>query len=433
MGIALSGLTALSLCINNCMELMHKQSYRIGGSVADRHHQNLAILDFDPFALEVLADPEPYDVLARESAPVGFLSRYNVWVLARHQHVHAAFADWRTFSSASGTGLTHIKRDTPWRKPSVILEADPPQHDLYRRVMTRVLSGATLAWMRAEFKAVADALVDRLLERREFDAAKDLAEVFPFHVVPTALGIAPAEREMMLIYSELNFNSMGPNNSLQQASRERAAPFIERVTQSCRRESLTADGLGARLYDECASVGLTPDDAALLVRTFFSASMDTTMYGIGFTIQALCENPGQWALLSADPGLARAAFDEALRYRSPSPYIGRTTTREVEIEGVVLGADQKLLLFVGAANRDPRKYEQPERYDIRRRGAGSVAFGTGIHACVGQVMARLEAELVLDALARRAATIELAGTPGYQLNNWLRGLSTLPVSVTRKQ
>lgn len=401
--------------------------------MANRHQENLAVLDFDPFSLEVLANPEPYDVLARESAPVGFLSRYDVWVLARHQHVQAAFADWRTFSSASGTGLTHIKRETPWRTPSRILESDPPQHDAYRRVMARVLSGGTLAKLRAEFRGAADALVDSLLERREFDAAKDLAEVFPFHVVPTALGIAPAEREMMLIYSELNFNSMGPNNSLQQASRERAAPFIERVEQMCRRESLSGDGLGARIYDECASAGLTPEDAALLVRTFFSASMDTTMNGIGFTIQALCENPDQWALLSADPSLARAAFDEALRYRSPSPYIGRTTTCEVEVEGVVMGADEKLLLFIGAANRDPRKYAHPDRYDIRRRVTGHVAFGTGIHACVGQLVARLEAELVLEALARSAATIELAGTPGYQLNNWLRGLSTLPVRATRKQ
>jgi len=404
-----------------------------GKSLADRHHENLAVLDFDPFSLEMLANPEPYDVLARESAPVGFLSRYDVWVLARHQHVQAAFADWRTFSSASGTGLTHIKRQTPWRTPSPILESDPPEHDIYRRVMARVLSGGTLARLRAEFQGAADALVDSLLERREFDAAKDLSEAFPFHVVPTALGIAAAEREMMLIYSELNFNSMGPNNSLQQASRERAAPLVERVAQLCRRESLTDDGLGARIYDECASAGLTTDDAALLVRTFFSASMDTTMNAIGFTIQALCENPDQWALLSADPRLARAAFEEALRYRSPSPYIGRTTTREVEIEGVVLGADEKLLLFVGAANRDPRKYAHPDRYDIRRREGGHVAFGTGIHACVGQLVARLEAELVLEALARRAATLELAGQPGYQLNNWLRGLSTLPVSTTRKQ
>jgi cytochrome P450 len=399
----------------------------------DLNQDNLAILDFDPFSAEVLGDPQPYDVRARESAPVGWLSRYNVWVLARHQHVQAAFADWKTFSSAAGTGLRHIRRETPWRAPSRILEADPPQHTAFRSVMARVLSGATLSRLRAQFHSAVDTLVDRLLEKGEFDAVKELAEAVPLEVVPTALGIPAEGREMMLVYSELNFNSMGPNNWLQESSRERAEPYIGRIAQMCRREALREDGLGARIYDECARAGLTPEDASFLIRTFFSASMDTTINGIGFTIQSLCENPDQWALLSQEPSLARAAFEESLRHRSPSPYIGRTTTREVEIEGVKLGADEKVLLFVGAANRDPRKYPNPERYDIQRGAAGHVAFGTGIHACVGQLVARLEAELVLSALARCAATLETTGKPQYSLNNWLRGLSSLPVSATRKR
>lgn len=400
--------------------------------MADLNPQGVAVLDFDPFSAEVLTDPEPYDVLARETAPVGFLSRYNVWVLARHQHVQAAFADWNTFSSAAGTGLAHIRREQPWRTPSPILESDPPGHTAFRHVMTRILSAGTVAWLRAEFQNFADDLVDRLIQRREFDAVKDLAEVFPFHVVPTALGIPAQGRELMLIYSELNFNSMGPDNWLLKASRENAAPITQRVADMCRREALSEGGLGARIYDECASAGLTPDDASLLVRTFFSASMDTTVNGIGFTIQALCENPEQWALLSEQPALARRAFEESLRHRSPSPYIGRTTTREVEIEGARLGADEKVLLFVAAANRDPRKFAHPERFDISRRAVGHVAFGTGIHACVGQLVARLEAELVLDALARRAASIEITGEPRYLMNNWLRGLTSLPVLVTPK-
>jgi len=411
----------------------HARLIREIGRLPELNQDNLALLHFDPFSAEVLADPEPYDTLAREAAPVGFLLRHNVWVLARHQQVQAAFADWRTFSSAAGTGLTHIRRETPWRVPSRILESDPPQHTAFRSVMSRVLSGATLGRLRAQFHAAAEALVDRLLEKREFDAVKELAEVFPLQVVPTALGIPLEGRDMMLIYSELNFNSMGPNNWLQEASRARAQPYVERIPEMCRREALSGDGLGARIYEECAKAGLTAEDASFLIRTFFSASMDTTINGIGFTIQSLCENPDQWALLAGEPSLARAAFEESLRHRSPSPYIGRTTTREVEIEGVRLGADEKVLLFVAAANRDSRKYPQPERYDIRRSAAGHVAFGTGIHACVGQLVARLEAELVLGALAQRAAGIEITGKPQYSLNNWLRGLSSLPVSATRKQ
>jgi 4-methoxybenzoate monooxygenase (O-demethylating) len=400
--------------------------------LADLNQKGVAVLDFDPFSAEVLAAPETYDALARERAPVCFLTRYNVWVLARHQNVQAAFADWNTFSSAAGTGLAHIRRDQPWRTPSPILESDPPGHTGFRRVMSRVLSAGTVAWLRAEFQSFADQLVERLLQHREFDAVKDLAEVFPFHVVPTALGIPMHGRDLMLIYSELNFNSMGPDNWLQKSSRERAAPILQRVAEMCRREALSDDGLGARIYDECASEGLTADDASLLVRTFFSASMDTTVNGIGFTIQSLCDSPDQWAMLSGQPSLARRAFEESLRHRSPSPYIGRTTTREVEIEGVKLGADEKVLLFVAAANRDPRKFTDPERFDINRSAAGHVAFGTGLHACVGQLVARLEGELVLEALARRAASVEIVGEPKYLMNNWLRGLTSLPVRATPK-
>jgi cytochrome P450 len=197
----------------------------------------------------------------------------------------------------------------------------------------------------------------------------------------------------------------------------------------CRRERLAPDRLGARIYAECDAVGVSEDDAATLVRTFFSASMDTTMYGLGFTLQALAEHPEQWRKLRQEPGLAKATFDEALRYRSPSPYIGRTTVTDIEIDGVVIPADSKVLLLVAAANRDPRRFSQPEQFDIDRKGAAHVAFGVGIHACIGQMVAKLEAQLVLEALAHQAASIRIAGEPTYRLNNWLRGLSSLPLEV----
>lgn len=388
------------------------------------------VITMDPFAEATLRDPTAFDRAALDGGPVLYLPQYDLWALARHDLVKSAFTDWRRFSSASGTGLTNIRKAEAWRRPSLILENDPPDHGRYRKIMAGVLTGATLKRIKDQFSDAADALARTLVEKGEFDAAREFAEVFPFIVVPTMLGLPDEHREAMLTYSELNFNAMGPDNFLLKRARENAAPIMDVVVEHCRRERLSDDGLGAQIYAACAEVGVPEEDAAILVRTFFSASMDTTMNAIGFALQSLAESPDQWTMLRDDPALSRAAFDESLRHRAPSPYIGRTTVCDAEIEGVTIPAESKVLLLVGAANRDPRKFEDPDRFDLRRQTTGHVAFGVGIHACIGQMVAKLEAEMAIEALARHAATLKPAGQPIYQLNNWLRGLSSLPVRVT---
>lgn len=387
------------------------------------------IVDVDPFSEKALRNPDWFDQIALAADGVIYLPRYDLWAVAKFDHVRSTFMDWRRFSSAFGTGLTHIGKSGNWRRPSLILENDPPDHARYRKIFASVLTGATLQVIRDRFEASTDALVGALVAKRHFDAVTELAEAVPLQIVPTMLGLPAEAHDLMLIYSELNFNSMGPKNELWRKSQEKAAPIVETVMEMCRRENLSDDGLGARIYNECAAAGLPEDDAATLVRTFFSASMDTTMHGIGFAIQALAERPEQWAMLHADPSLAKTAFEEALRFRSPSPFIARTTTCDVDIDGVRIPADSKVLMLVGAANRDPRKFERPDEFDIQRDVRGHVGFGVGIHACIGQVVARLEAELALEALARRAARLAPDGEPVDHLNNWLRGLSSLPVSV----
>jgi 4-methoxybenzoate monooxygenase (O-demethylating) len=138
----------------------------------------------------------------------------------------------------------------------------------------------------------------------------------------------------------------------------------------------------------------------------------------------------QWAALHADPERSRAAFEEVLRFESPvQTFFRTTTTRDAAVDGVEVPAGEKVLLFLAAANRDPRQWEDPERFDISRKASGHMGFGSGIHACVGRMVARLEGEVLLGALARRVAAIELAGEPERMLNNALRGLTSLPVRI----
>jgi 4-methoxybenzoate monooxygenase (O-demethylating) len=157
--------------------------------------------------------------------------------------------------------------------------------------------------------------------------------------------------------------------------------------------------------------------------------VDTTVIGLGCALDCLARDPGQWRLLREDPSLAAGAFEETLRYASPVQTFFRTTTREVEVGGVRIGEGEKVLLFLAAANRDPRRWPDPERFDITRRAIGHVAFGYGIHACVGAAFARLEGEVLLRALARQAGSLTPAGEPRRRLNNTLSGFAYLPLTL----
>ncbi|MFC5138011.1 cytochrome P450 [Actinomycetospora rhizophila] len=386
-------------------------------------------LDVDPFALDVLADPVPADTAIREAARVVWLPAHGVWATGRHAEVGAVFRDWETWSSAAGTGLADIRRGEGWRPPSVLLDADPPAHTAARRVMKRVLAPRALADLEARFAAVAAEVVEDAVSAGEVDAASALAERFPMTVLPDAVGMAPEGREHLLPYAALNFESMGPHNVLRAEAERRAGGAREYVTWQVRREALTDDGIGAAIYAYAEAGDIGVDDAALLVRSFLSAGIDTTILALGSVVHELARRPDQWAALHADPGLARAAFEEGLRLHTPSPVIGRTATREVTVGDATVGPDEKLLMMLGAANRDPRRWDAPDSYDLHRRTAGHTAFGAGVHNCVGQVIARMEAEALLGALARRVVRLEPMGESRPRLSNWLRGFATVPVRL----
>jgi hypothetical protein len=353
--------------------------------------------------------------------------------------VQAALTNWRDFSSARGVGLSDFAREKPWRLPSLLLETDPPLHDRTRKLMDRVLSPAAVRALRVDFAAAADALIDALLERDGFDAVTDLAEAYPLTVFPDAVGMPRENRRFLLPYGNMVFNSFGPRNAFFEAAVRDAAPVLEWVQAQSRREALAPVGFGAVIHAAADTGEVTRDEAEILVRSLLTAGVDTTVNGLGAALYCLARFPAQFERLRSDPMLARGAFEEAVRLESPVQTFFRTTVREVVI-GRAAGDDEmigyeticegrKVLLFLGAANRDPRRWEQPDGYDITRRAAGHVGFGSGIHGCVGAVLARLEAEVVLSALARKVARIEIVGTPRRRYNNTLRGLASLPMRL----
>ena len=387
-------------------------------------------LDLDPYADAFIADPyDAYDAM-RCAGPVFRLVRYGCYGAARHKEVQAALEDWSHFSSAAGVSLANFKTEKPWRPPSLLLESDPPLHDRMRAIVDRVVTPKAIRPLREPFRRAAEATVDRALARGTIDGIKDLAEAFPLKVFPDAVGLDADGREHLLPYGDMVFNGFGPYNARFESSLAHAKSVVPWITGKCQRAALARDSLGAQLYEAVDAGEVTDDQAAMLVRSFLSAGLDTTVAGLGATLLLLAENPGQWQKLRADPNLARNAFEETLRLESPLQNLFRTTARPVELGGARLAADQKILLFLGSANRDPAQWHEPTRYDITRDLQGHLAFGIGLHACVGQVIARLEAESLLGCLARRVASIELAGPPTRRPNNAVRALDSLPLKIT---
>jgi 4-methoxybenzoate monooxygenase (O-demethylating) len=386
-------------------------------------------LDIDPFCQAFFDDPYPAHAAMRDAGPVVYLPAYGIHAVARYEDVRAMLLDWSSYTSARGVGLSDFAKEKPWRPPSLLLETDPPLHDRTRALMDKVLSPSAVRGLREAFAVAAEALIDALLVRGTFDAVRDLAEAYPLTVFPDAVGMPAENRRFLLPYGNMVFNSFGPRNAFFEAALVDAEPVLSWVQAQSRREALSPTGFGAVIHAAADTGEFSVAEAEVLVRSILTAGVDTTGNGLCAAVYCLARFPSAFDQLRADPSLARAAFEEAVRLESPVQTFFRTTTHDVSIDQETIPEGSKVLMFLGAANRDPARWDRPDYYDITRRNAGHVGFGTGIHGCVGVVLARLEGELVLGALARKVGSIEIAGEPKRRYNNTLRGLASLPVRM----
>lgn len=383
----------------------------------------------DPFDEAFLADPYAHHAALREAGPVVWLEPISCFAMARHAEVAAALQDHETFCSKRGVGLSDFAVTPPMRTPSLLLEADPPLHDRTRGLMNRIVSPKVLKALRPVWQAKADALVEELVARRSFDAVVDLAEVFPMRIFPDTIGLPLEGREHLLPYATAVFNGFGPRNAVFETSMAKASSAMGWIATVCRRENLAPDGWGAAIYGAADEGLCSEEEAALLVRSLLSAGIDTTINGVGHLMLALASHPDQWALLRERPEMIKRAFEESLRWDSTVQTFFRTTTRAVTVAGADIPEGAKVLLFLAAANRDPRRWDDADRFDITRQASGHVGFGFGIHQCLGQMVARLEAELVLEALIPRVATMRITAPPKRRLNNTLHAIASLPLQV----
>jgi cytochrome P450 len=388
----------------------------------------LPVVHDDPFAVDILRDPYPFFTQLRSAGPVVWLEQHGIYATGRHTEVATVLSQWTQFTNEGGAGMADIRQPGNWRPASVILEVDPPGHTEVRAALQKILSPLVVRQWRETFQAAAESLADALVAGREFDGMRDAAEAFVLSVFPPAVGI-PIPRENAQAIGDMNFNAIGPNNALTQAAVQRAQPYMKWYEDSLKREAMLPGGFGELIHQAEDDGLLQPGFAANLTRSFLRGGMDTTISGIGAALHALAQDPDQWALLRSDPALARGAFDEAIRFEAPVQVMFRTTREGAALGGVALAPDTKIAAFIGAANRDVNKWPDADRFDLRRQGAGHLAFGHGAHVCIGQMIARLEAECLLGALARRVKRLSLAGSPVHRPVNTLRTLDRLPLVV----
>ena len=393
---------------------------------------DIPVLDDDPFSEEVIANPRPFQTKLRDAGPVAWLSQYGYYAVGGYDDVASVLGDWKQYSSARGVGTTDLAKEEPWwGERAVLIESDPPRHNEIKAKVMGIYNPRALGDMGVMFRREAESLLDGVLVQGTFDAQADIAAAYPLKAFGDALGIDSKDRETLLTFGDLVFSSFGPMNSIRKkalAEAEKVGAMDYMRTRTAR-DAVQAGSLGQQLHDLSGQGDLTPAESANVMRGQLSAGVDTTVAAIGYAIYCLARNPDQYQMLRDDPNLAVKAFEEAVRLLSPLQTILRTTTGEAELGGVPIRPDYKIIISIAAANRDARKFENPETYDLTRNFTGHVGFGRGVHTCVGMHVAKLEAEHLLQAFAERVKSLSVIGEPSFKLNNTVRSMTKLPISV----
>lgn len=392
---------------------------------------NLKRIEIDPFSEEFLKDPFAHHPKLRDAGPVFWLDAIGVYGVARHDEVAYVLKNHEIFVSGRGVGLADFSKEEPFRPPSLLLEADPPLHDRTRDLMNRIVAMPVLNELAGEWHEKAKKLVAELVKKDEFDAVTELAEKFPMLVFPDAVGLMDEGRHHLLTYASIVFNAFGPRNKIFEDGMAEAKDANEWVAQACKRENLKKEGWGEAVYQSADRGDCSHDEAERLVRSFLSAGVDTTVNGFSNLIYAFTQFPDEWEKMGTDQSATRRAFNEGLRWRSTVQTFFRTAKQDTQIADVEILEGSKILTFLAAANRDERRWEKPNEFSVTRNASGHVGFGHGIHICLGQMVARMEADALLSAMREKISKIMPNGSPVTRLNNTLCSLASLPVKIER--
>ncbi|MGP0029467.1 MAG: cytochrome P450 [Acidimicrobiales bacterium] len=387
---------------------------------------------YDPYDFDIDADPYPIWRRMRDQAPLYYNEKHDFYALSRFADVRDCSTDWSTYISGRGSVLELIKSGVEM-PPGTILFEDPPAHDLHRGLLSRVFTPRRMAAIEPQVRRFCARALDPLVAEGRFDFIHDLAAEMPMRVIGMLLGIPEDDQEAIRDRLDAGMRlEEGDAPSADRASLGAlgGASFAEYIDWRAEHPSddLMTDLLNAEFEDAGTVRRLTRDEILNYVGLLAGAGNETTTRLIGWGGKVLAEHPDQRRELAEDPGLIPGAIEELLRYESPSPVQARYVTRDVEHYGETVAEGSILLLMTGAANRDDRKFTDPDRFDIHREIQQHLAFGYGIHFCLGSHLARLEGRIALEEVLQRFPAWEVDWPNARQAHtSTVRGWESLPV------
>ncbi len=362
-------------------------------------------LSYDPYDVDIDADPYPLWRRLREESPLYYNERYDFFALSRFDDVERALVDWDTYRSGKGSILEIIRADIEI-PPGIILFEDPPVHDVHRGILSRVFTPKKMMAIEPQVRAFCARTLDPLVGSGGFDFITDLGAVMPMRVIGMLLGIPESDQGAIRqqLDDGLKLDPNDPNRPPEvniDATGSIFAEYIDwRVDHPA--DDLMTELIGAEFEDETGTTRhLTRDEILTYVNLLAGAGNETTTRLIGWTGKLLAEHPDQRRAIVHDRTLIPNAIEETLRYEAPSPVQARYVTRDVEHYGETVRAGSVLVILNGSANRDDRRFADGDRFDIRRDIGHHLSFGYGLHFCLGAALARLEGRVALDEVLSR--------------------------------
>jgi cytochrome P450 len=378
------------------------------------------------FTTEALLDPFPIYRKLRDLGPVVWLDAYDMFVLPRYAEVRGALENWQVFSSAGGVTMNDEMNE---KLRGGLLCSDPPTHEVLRKVIERPLTPKALSSLRERVTAEAETIVERLVAKGTFDVATELAPHLPVSIVSELVGLPEEGRERMLDWAPANFDCFGPINARTNAAFPVVAEMVHYAFTQCVPGKLKPGGWAQMIWDAADRGEIDPAICPFLMNDYMGPSLDTTIFATISAIWLFAQHPQEWDIVHENPALLPQAINEAIRIESPIQAFSRYVAEDHEIDGVILPKGSRAILLFGSANRDERRWDDPDHFQVNRRGTNEhLGFGFGEHQCVGNNLARMEIRALLAALTKRVKRFELREME-RGVNNVLRGIKKCVVSV----
>lgn len=392
-------------------------------------------LYYDPWDVDLNADPYPMFRRIREDAPLYYNAEHDFYALSRFDDVNRALVDHQTFSSARGVVLEIIKAgiEIP---PGLLIFEDPPVHDIHRSLLSRAFTPRKINALEPMIREFTQRCLDPLVGGDRLDFVQDLGAVMPLRVVGMLFGI-PEDYQRRVQEDGEKFvrtkrgGRMTDNTDAKLSDGEVFADFIDWRTDHPA-DDLTTELLNAEFEDEKGITRkLHRDELLMFMKVVAVAGSETTTRLIGWSGKLLSEHPDQRRQLVADRSLLPGAIEELLRFEPPALQAARYVTRDIEFHGATVPAGSSLLTLIGAANRDERRFgENAETFDVTRPARQHLTFGVGAHYCLGNALARIEGRIALDEIMNRFPDWEVdLDAAVFSSSSAVRGWDSMPARV----